>query len=111
MAGISARQGGHQDAHRLTTTGLPRNSDSVISPPPSRSRVKSGAAKPSRGVAICSAAFAAAGGRRDNNVQPAPNDRTTIIINVHRRCPLRKSAQLPMIIYILDILSLVLNES
>src|SRR4030065_2723746 len=72
MAGISARQGGHQVAQKLTRTTFPRRSDRVTCPPPSKSGVKSGALKPSRGLGGASPVTAAAG-TRETKVQIIPS--------------------------------------
>src|SRR5512138_2107278 len=47
---ISARQGGHQVAHKLTSTACPRRSDNLTDSPSSVFNSKSGARKPCCGA-------------------------------------------------------------
>jgi hypothetical protein len=46
ISGISVRQGLHQVAQKLTSTGFPLNCDRLASSPTSRFKVKSGAGAP-----------------------------------------------------------------
>jgi len=52
MAGISARQGGHQLAQMLMISGFPRRSERVNLEPSELLSVKSGAENPFRGAEI-----------------------------------------------------------
>src|SRR3990172_6392294 len=85
MAGISARQGGHQVAQKLTSTTFPRSPDRLACPPPSSSRVKSGALKPSRGLGGGAPPEVAAAGAREVNVQITPNARAAKVNASQRR--------------------------
>ena len=75
MAGISARQGPHQLAHRLTMTTWPRKAESAAGPLSIVFKVKSGAGNPSRGLGICPLRATDAG-TRENQVQPPPTNRS-----------------------------------
>src|SRR5580704_17172172 len=54
-SGVSARHGGHQVAKKLTTTTLPRKSESLTDFPPVVCSEKSGAIEPSAGEAASAA--------------------------------------------------------
>src|SRR3990172_1238810 len=96
MAGISARQGGHQVAQKLTSTTLPRRSDREICPPPNKSSVKSGALNPSRGLG--GAPVVALAGTREAKVQMIAITSTMIDVAIQRRSFFNRS---PMSILIL----------
>jgi hypothetical protein len=78
-AGVSARQGGHHVAQKLTTTILPRNSERVTLFPSSVSRVKSGARKPWRGLGEEERGAPTADGTREATIHRNPNARLTSI--------------------------------
>ena len=83
MAGISARHGAHHDAHKLTTTTLPRKSANLSRPPPNSSRSKSGAAKPTCGAAEVVKADRVVKSR-EATIQPPPSTISAAIKAVKR---------------------------
>src|SRR5690606_30224908 len=83
MAGISRRQGGHHDVQKLTSTTLPRKSESATVLPSNRSRAKLGAVKPSLATASC-CALGRSGETREKTVQNIPRIKAQVIHVIKR---------------------------